>query len=164
MVLSILPPDFGSAILWLTGGAYTVKSIIRLMYLFVLNLNKHGAQTGHWQNTNKMTSEFAVISAFILSLSSVNASWESARNFTLKTAREVQIQCNQLICPDKVEGWEKYSDGTNVVFVGKCAKYRLTYIPSEELDNYRLVLRRDIDRDFIVRGGRNTRITSEIRY
>ena len=158
MGLSIIPPDFGSAILWIAGGLYAVKSTLKLMYLLFFNLDQHGVQARHWKEKAKIFSEAAVLIVFILSIYSVKISWEAAKEFTLQTADQVQEECNRSVCPEEIEGWNSKVRGTSFLRVGKCAKYGLRYT-LEGPEQYRLTLRQDIDRDVVVRGGKGREIS-----
>ncbi|MCI5147287.1 MAG: hypothetical protein D3923_17605 [Candidatus Electrothrix sp. AR3] len=131
------------------------------MYLLFFNIDHYGFQVRRWNKRSKIFSEVAVVAVFILSIYSVKFSWEAAKKFTLETAEQLQGECNRSACPEAIEGWDRRSyNGTSFLRVGKYAKYFLSYIPSEEKDSYRLVLRQDIDTDFIVEGGRGRDITA----
>ncbi|MCI5134318.1 MAG: hypothetical protein D3920_04425 [Candidatus Electrothrix sp. AW2] len=159
-VLSRIPLDFGSAILWLGAGLYTLKSILKTMYLLFYNLDQHGIHPKRWKKRAKLLSESAVILAYTLAIYSVNYSWEVAKKFTLETAEQVQEECKRSRCPESLEGWEVDRGGSSFLRVGKCAKYGLHY-SSDGPHSFRFSLRQNIDGKLIIRGGRDIELITQ---
>ncbi len=95
----------------------------------------------------------------------VRLSLKSADVYAVETAKRLQLSCNEnSICPETIQGWdESNSEWMNCsITYGKYGtKYPICYSTNEDLTEFSVSVRHNIDKDFLVEGGVNKKLKAE---
>lgn len=146
--LARIPFDIVTVVVWGPAFFIGILSFVRLVKYLIKGPKPSGG------GASSLTRPLLTIFILILAIISVNISLKSARAFTVQKAMEINKQCQNSKCPEHIDGWEERKDSFNSeTMAGNQAKYRIMYSVSEDLNNFSLVLRINMDQFYSISGG-----------
>ncbi len=146
--LVAIPPDLPTGIFWFAGIVALIISVIKIGFLLLRGL-WHLVRSKKWsfdlkENLRPLLTIFFIVIAII----SLSISIHSAHKQTLELAEHVQSVCTgNEICPKEIPDPNKT--------VGALIRYPVYYQINQDLSEFSIIVRFNIDSRYVISGGVN---------
>ncbi len=150
--LVIIPPDLPSGIFWFAGIIALMISVIKVAFLLLRGL-WHFVRSKKW-NFSLMANLRPLLTIFVMAMAiiSLSISIHRARKEALGLAEYVQAACAEnRICPKEIQNSSKTA--------GALIKYPVYYQVNQDLSEFSVMVRFNIDSRYVITGGVHKALT-----